>query len=140
MPESTFDAMVAGLHADDPAFARRMARISRPRPVPVILLWAASPLLIIFGGRLGLLGVVLTAACAAHLMHRLRRPTLEDPMTDPFIAATVGSSPEGIRHVSSEEAVENLRRDGELNEANATTTAPAPPLSAPIDDPEELAS
>ncbi|GAA2592920.1 hypothetical protein GCM10010435_84890 [Winogradskya consettensis] len=61
-------------------------------------------------------------------------------MTDPFIAATVGSSPEGIRHVSSEEAVENLRRDGELNEANATTTVPtpAPPISAPIDEPETL--
>jgi hypothetical protein len=69
-----FDGMVTRLHADDPAFLRRIDQINRPRRrlrVNIaILLWTMAPLCVIFGGWTGLIIATVSCLYGGHLVSR----------------------------------------------------------------------
>lgn len=81
--KAVFDGMVSQLRTDDPRFARRVGRLSRPRhPVRLtaaILLWTLAPWCVVYGGWTGLVVAVVTVAYGAFLFSR-RRSTAPQPV------------------------------------------------------------
>ena len=70
-----FDKIVTHLRSQDPRFVRRIETLRgterRDRVLWALLLWTVPPLLIIFGGRLGvLLGMIVCIAGAYVLLWR----------------------------------------------------------------------
>ncbi len=94
--KAVFDGMVMQLRADDPAFIRRTARLTKPRHrvrlVAAILLWTLAPICVVFGGWTGLILAALAAAYGSHLFAR-RHPRQPQP---PWWTASRGHRPEAV--------------------------------------------
>ncbi|MFI7596625.1 DUF3040 domain-containing protein [Actinoplanes sp. NPDC049681] len=110
MPDPAFDAIVAGLRADDPAFADRLDKLGEPRPpwrpALAVLLWTIAPMCIVLGGWTGGMIAVIAGAYGTHLM---RTPSWRHTMTDP-----------DPRPATIEEAAEIIRNDETLQVATDT--------------------
>lgn len=92
MREPAFDDLVTRLQADDPAFARRVDRLTQQQQRPsgtrlylvlAVLLWAVAPLCVVFGGWAGLVTAIAATAFGTWLM--ARRPRV--------VPATTSSAP-----------------------------------------------
>jgi len=74
--QQTFASLIAQLQIDDPAFGKRTERLNRPPlrwTVVAVLLWAAAPICIIFGGWTGVIEAVLAVCYGTHLIRKRQR-------------------------------------------------------------------